>query len=107
MRKILVTCMILAAASMVSSKAFAYGAWNQAEDTEYYSNNSVYSSSDEDARSTSGCGFDKDCGSPGVVDLRGAGEHPTPQLLRNSDGSNPYTPQQYRSLKTTPPPMPR
>ncbi|OGI23183.1 MAG: hypothetical protein A2287_04445 [Candidatus Melainabacteria bacterium RIFOXYA12_FULL_32_12] len=107
MKKIIVLFIILAASGVVSAKCFAQSAWNQAQDTDYYGNNAAHSSSDEGARSTAGCGFDTNCGSSTVVDLRDAGEHPTPQLLRNSDGSNPYTPKKYRSLKTTPPPMPR
>ena len=107
MKKIFIVFMLLTASSVVSSKSFAYSAWDQAQDANNYGHQAVHSSSNESARSTSGCGFDKDCNSSTVVDLRDAGDHPTPQLLRNPDGSNPYTPKQYRSLKTTPPPMPQ
>ena len=105
MKKLFIIFMLLAALAMLSTKCFAQSAYNQGEDTNYWNNQGTHSSSDEDARYKEGCGFDRNCGSsPPVVDLRDAGEHPTPQLLRNSDGSNPYTPQQYRSLHTTPPP---
>lgn len=106
MKKIFVAFLLLTALSLIGSKSFAYDSWNQAQDTDYYSNNAARNSSMEGARATSGCGFDRDCGSsPPPVDLSGAGAHPTPQLLRTSDdNNNPYIPQQYRSLRHTPPP---
>jgi len=103
MKKIIVLSMLLAVSSVVGTKCFA-DSWNQAQNTDYWSNQAAHSSSNEDAKAKSGCGFDYDCGSSSVVDLSGAGAHPTVQLLKNSDGSNPYTPQQYKSLHTTPPP---
>lgn len=103
MKKIFVLFIILAASGLITTKCLAESTWDQAQDIEH-GNQETQNSSNEHARSTSGCGFDTYCGSSSTVDLRGAGEHPTPQLLRNSDGSNPYTPQQYRSLHTTPPP---
>jgi len=107
MKKTFIVCMLLAASGLAVSKSFADSAWDQAQDVDYYSNQAAHSSSDEDARATSGCGFDTSCGSSSTVDLSGAGDHPTPQLLRTSDDNdNPYIPQQYRSLHTTPPPMP-
>ena len=46
----------------------------------YYSNGSY---DNEGARSSSGYNFDTPSSSPPAVDLRDAGDHPTPQLLRN------------------------
>jgi hypothetical protein len=80
-----------------------YGAGEQASDD---GQNAVNSNSNEGASTNAGYNFDTASESPPVVDLSGAGDHPTVQLLRNPDNSNPYTPQQYRSLHTTPPPMP-
>jgi|GEM_PF-2947355 len=105
MKKSLIIFMLVAVSSVVSEKCFA-DSWNQAQNTDYWSNQAAHSSSDEGARAKSGCGFDYDCGSSSTVDLRGAGEHPTVQLLRNSDGSNPYAPKKYNSLHTNPPPLP-
>lgn len=55
----------------------ADGAYEQLEDTAYYGNEATRAGSDEEARQLSGCGFDYDCPTPTVVDLSGAGEHPT------------------------------
>ncbi|MDD3014397.1 MAG: hypothetical protein PHC34_11900 [Candidatus Gastranaerophilales bacterium] len=83
----------------------ARSAWDQAQDADYYGNQAAHSSSSESARAKSGCGFDYDCGSSSTVDLSQSKTR-TPSLLRNSDGSNPYTPKRYRSLHTNAPPMP-
>ncbi len=106
MNKTLIAGLLIAASTFTISQVFADSAWDQAQDTAYWGQEAVNSNSDEDARAKAGCGFDYSCDST-VVDLRGAGDHPTPQLLRTSDDNdNPYIPQQYRSLHTTPPPMP-
>ncbi|EKE03933.1 MAG: hypothetical protein ACD_20C00128G0018 [uncultured bacterium] len=111
MKKIFIIFMLIAASSTISTECFAQSAYGQLQQTAGYSSSAANSYSGgsydhEGARSTSGCGFDKDCGGSGTVDLSQSKTH-TPSLLRNSDGSNPYAPKQYRSLKTTPPPMPR
>lgn len=106
MKKTLIAGLLIAASMLTISKVFADSAWDQAQNAAYWGNEAVNSKSDEEARYKSGCGFDYSCDSS-VVDLSGAGDHPTPQLLRSSDDNdNPYIPQQYRSLHTTPPPMP-
>lgn len=103
MKKIFIVLMLLVAASTVNAKCFAYSAWNQAQDTDYYGNSAAHSSSDEDARAKSGCGFDTSCGSSTVVDLRDKGEHPTVQLFDR----DAYVPQKYKSVKPSyVPPMP-
>jgi hypothetical protein len=89
-----------------SLQAQAYGAWGQAQQANDDGQSAVQSNSDEEASTYAGYNFDTPSVSPPVVDLSGAGEHPTPQLLRNEDGSNPYTPKKYQSLHITPPPMP-
>lgn len=79
------------------SKSFAGSAYQEAESAGDYSDHAAGSTSLEQARSEAGNVFDTAV--PDAVDLSDAGEHPTPALLRNSDGSNPYTPQRYRSLQ--------
>ena len=82
-------------------------ALDQARDIEYNSGYAADSNNDEDARYYSGAGFDNNDSAPPPVDLRDS-ETLTPQLLRSSDDNdNPYIPQQYRSLHTTPPPLPQ
>lgn len=105
MKKSIIVLLFLLVSIFNITKCFAQNAWNQAQGAGYCGNNAVHSSSDEGARYNSGCVFDTPCNSPSVVDLRGAGEHPTPILLRTSDDNdNPYIPKQYKSLHTTPPP---
>jgi len=107
MKKIFIIFMLLAASVAIMPKSFAYDAWGQAQQANEDGQSAVDSNSDEGARSYSGYTFDTPSTTPPVVDLRGAGEHPTPQLLRTSDDNdNPYIPKQYRSLHTTPPPLP-
>lgn len=82
--------MLFAAASTVNTKCFAYSAWDQLNQAADDGNSAVNSYSGgsydyEGARNTSGYGFDTPSGSAPAVDLRDAGDHPTPQLLRDSD----------------------
>ena len=81
--------------------------YDQADQTADDSEDAANSNSDEEASTYAGYGFDTSSGSAPPVGLTGAGEHPTVQLLRNPDNSNPYTPQQYRSVKPSyVPPLP-
>lgn len=108
--KIFIVSMLLAVALVVSgivvSKSFADSAYQQAEQAGQSGSNAAQGSSDESARHGAGQVFDTPSETPPPVDLRGAGEHPTPGLLRNSDGSNPYTPKKYKTLRPSvvPPP---
>lgn len=98
---------LLVVSGMVVSKSFADSAYQQAEQAGQSGEAAVQSSSDEGARNDAGQVFDTPSDSAPPVDLSGAGEHPTPQLLRNSDGSNPYTPEEYRTLRpSVVPPLP-
>ncbi|EKE03932.1 MAG: hypothetical protein ACD_20C00128G0017 [uncultured bacterium] len=89
MKKIFIIFMLIAASSTISTECLAQSAWGQlqqtASDSDSASNSYSGGSYDyEGARNTSGYGFDTSSDSS-VVDLRGAGDHPTPQLLRDSD----------------------
>jgi hypothetical protein len=101
---IILTAMLFAVMTMtlqVNAQS-AYDDAGQAADDGY---SATQSNSDENASYYSGQGFDTPSETPPAVDLRGI-DNPTPQLLRNEDGSNPYTPQQYRSLHINEPPSP-
>ncbi len=63
--------------------------------------NAVYQSSSEGARSGAGAGFDTGASANTSVNL---GTGTTPSLLRNPDGTNPYSPYEGRAIRTTPPP---
>ncbi|OGI23184.1 MAG: hypothetical protein A2287_04440 [Candidatus Melainabacteria bacterium RIFOXYA12_FULL_32_12] len=88
MKKIFIVLMLLAASSTVNTKCFAQSAWGQLQQTADDSGSNCYTNGSYDyegASSTSGYNFDTPSTSPPAVDLRGAGKHPTPQLLRDSD----------------------
>jgi len=111
MKKILFMTMqlaiLVAVSGMISSNSFAETAYQQSQQAGQSGSNAVQDSSDEGARQGAGQVFDTPSNSSPSVDLSGAGEHPTPGLLRNSDGSNPYTPEKYRTLRpsvVSPPP---
>jgi hypothetical protein len=73
------------------SNGFAeQSAFEQLQDA---ADNSGYASEDfepEAVREEAGYTFDNQGSTPPPVDLSGASDHPTPDLLRNEDGSNPY-----------------
>ena len=102
----LVAISLFAVFTATSLQAKAYGAWDQLQQTADDGQSATNCNSNEGASTYASYNFDTASESPPVVDLSGAGEHPTPQLLRNEDGSNPYAPKKYNSLHTTPPPMP-
>ena len=113
MRTKLILMFMLIGVSLVLPNSFAAnsfaddGAFGQLEDAADSSGDAADSNSLEDARDTSGYTFDTPDNSPPVVDLSGAGENPTPELLRNEDGSNPYTPEEYRTVRPgNVPPLP-
>ena len=90
MKKTFIVLMLLIASSTVSTNCFAQSAFEQlqsaAGDSDSAANSYSNGSYDyEGASSSSGYNFDTSSESPPVVDLSGAGEHPTPQLLRDSD----------------------
>lgn len=103
MKKIFIMLMLLAISGIAIQKSFADDALGQAQQASDDGQAAVNSTSDEGAASTAGMGFDTPSTTPPPVDLRGV-ENPTPALLRNQDGTNPYTPKQYQSLHTNPPP---
>jgi hypothetical protein len=80
---------------MFVSTGFAEeSAFEQLQDA---ADNSGYASEDfspEAVRDEAGYTFDNQGSTPPPVDLSGAGDHPTPDLLRNEDGSNPYAPEE-------------
>ena len=107
----LIVVALFAVFAATSLQVKAQSAWDQLQQTASDSNDAANSYSNgsydyENASHYASHNFDTPSDAPPVVDLSGAGEHPTPQLLRNEDGSNPYAPKQYNSLHTTPPPMP-
>lgn len=108
MKKVFIVFMLLALPG-ISASSFANDSFDQLQQSADDGNSAVNSYSNgsydyEGASHNASHNFDTPSDSAPAVDLSGAGEHPTPALLRNSDGSNPYTPQEYRSLHTTPPP---
>lgn len=87
MKKTFIIFMLLVASSTVGAKCFAQSAWGQLQQTAGDSDSGANSYSggsyDHEGGSTySGYGFDTPSASPPVVDLRDAGDHPTPMLLR-------------------------
>lgn len=87
MKKIVVVFTLLMFVGITSSNCFAESALDQlrqaAGDGDSAANSYSGGSYDhEGARDTSGYGFDTPSGSPPPVDLRDAGDHPTPMLLR-------------------------
>ncbi|OGI02808.1 MAG: hypothetical protein A2Y25_03185 [Candidatus Melainabacteria bacterium GWF2_37_15] len=90
MKKIIILSALLIAASVFSTKCFAESAWGDLQQAADDGDSAVNSYSDgsydyEDASTNAGYGFDTSSDSAPAVDLTGAGEHPTPQLLRDSD----------------------
>ncbi|OGH96418.1 MAG: hypothetical protein A2039_05295 [Candidatus Melainabacteria bacterium GWA2_34_9] len=90
MKKTFIVFMLLMASSTVNTQCFAQSAFEQlqnaAGDSDSASNSYSNGSYDYEGASTySGYNFDTSSESPTPVDLSGAGEHPTPQLLRDSD----------------------
>jgi len=86
MKKLLIVLMMLALANF-GAKCFADSAFEQLQQTAGDSNSGANSYSGgsynyEGASTYSGYGFDTSSASPPAVDLSGAGEHPTPMLLR-------------------------
>lgn len=61
----------------------------------------AYQSSSEGVRTGASAGFDTGASANTSVNL---GTGTTPSLLRNSDGTNPYSPYEGRPIRTTPPP---
>ena len=101
MKKVFIIFMLLVGSGAIIEKSYAQ-AWNQAQQVRDDSQSAANNRSNEGAKDQSSYGFDTPSKTPPPVRLQGD----TPQLLRNSDGSNPYTPERYRSLHTTPPPSP-
>ncbi|MBA3031407.1 MAG: hypothetical protein FP816_21690 [Desulfobacteraceae bacterium] len=87
---------LLVMPGMMVSTTFAEddSALDQLKDAAENSGNAADNPSLEGARDEAGITFDTPDGTPPPVDLSGAGDHPTPQLLRNEDGSNPYEPEE-------------
>jgi hypothetical protein len=82
-------------------------AMDQLEDVADTSEDAAEDTDLEEAREDAGITFDTPDETPPPVDLSGAGDHPTPELLRNEDGSNPYAPEEYKTLKPgNVPPLP-
>ncbi|MDD3014398.1 MAG: hypothetical protein PHC34_11905 [Candidatus Gastranaerophilales bacterium] len=86
MKKSLIVITLVAITSIYSTECFAYGAFDQLQQSASDGNSAANSYRNgsydyEGARRTSGSNFDNSSDSS-TVDLRGAGEHPTPQLLR-------------------------
>lgn len=82
--------MLLAVSNVTGAKTFAQSAMEQLEqaagDSDSAANSYSGGSFDYvDARDMSGYGFDTPSSSPPPVDLRDAGDHPTPMLLRDAD----------------------
>ena len=90
---------LLVIPGMMVSTAFAEddSAMDQLEDAADNSGDAADDPSLEGARDEAGITFDTPDETPPPVDLSGAGDHPTPQLLRNEDGSNPYAPEEMDS----------
>ena len=109
MRKTVFVTMLLgfwgAAILFFNSNCFAQSAYEQMQQAEHDGWESSHTTDLEEARHEAGHVFDTPSDSPPPVDLSDT-EHPTPGLLRNPDGSNPYTPEQYRSLRPSPVPPP-
>lgn len=103
MKNVFIVFVLLAVSGIFMPKCFAGDAYDQLQSTERDSEYATRSNTDEGARDNAGLNFDTPSNSAPPVDLSEV-ENPTPELLRNSDGSNPYTPEKYRSLHTTPPP---
>ena len=85
---IAVSLFIVFAATSLQAKA--YGAFDQLQQTAGDSDTAANSYSNgsydyEDASHNASHNFDTSSDSAPVVDLSGAGEHPTPQLLRGPD----------------------
>jgi len=80
-----------------------YGSCQEAQQAADDGQSAVNSNTAEGASTYAGYGFDTPSQTPPAVDLSGSQTY-TPTLLTNPDGSNPYVPQQYHSLHTTPPP---
>jgi hypothetical protein len=86
MKKLFIVFMLVALSGMLSSKCFAESAFEQLQQSagDSASGANCYSGGSYDyegASTNSGYGFDTSSDSS-VVDLRDAGEHPTPMLLR-------------------------
>lgn len=87
MKKIVVILVLFVVSNIAGPMCNAQSALEQLQQTAGDSSSAANSYSDgsydhEDARGTSGYGFDTSSSNPPPVDLRDAGDHPTPQLLR-------------------------
>lgn len=80
---------------------WAQGAYDQLNNTAGQSQRAAHQSSREGARANAGAGFDTRAQSNTPANI-GSGK--TPALLRNPNGTNPYSPYEGRRIRTTPPP---
>ena len=105
MKKMHLLSMLLASSLLAPSMLLAQSS-SQLSNTASQNDRAAHSSTTEDARSGSGSGFDKSAPSSPPVDLSGSKTN-TPGLLRNSDGTNPYSHYEGHPIRTTKPPLPQ
>lgn len=85
MKKIIIAVMLVVATSAITSECFAQSAMDQLRQTAGDSDSGHYTNGSYDyegASHNAGHNFDTSSDTS-VVDLRDAGDHPTPMLLRN------------------------
>ncbi len=96
--------LLLVASGAAVSVCYAGEAEGQLQQAAENSSHAAGSTSEEQARDEAGYSFDNSNSVAPPVDLSGAGSNPTPTLLRNPDGSNPYAPK--LGPNKVPPPLP-
>lgn len=82
-------------------QAFAQSASEQLYNVSGQSQRAAHQTTREGARAGAGSGYDTRAPSNTAAQI---GSGSTPSLLRNSDGTNPYSRYEGRAIRTTPPP---
>jgi hypothetical protein len=95
--------LVLLLSVLCTGQAAAQNARSQLDNVQYQSNSAAHASSSAGARTQAGSGMDNAAPSSTAVNVSGG----TPGLLRNPDGTNPYSPYEGRPIHTVkPPPLP-
>ena len=87
--------------ALCAMPVFAQSTRNQLNNVAGQSQRATHQTSSEGARAGASSGYDTRAPSNTAANL---GTGTTPGLLRNTNGTNPYSPYEGRPIRTTPPP---
>lgn len=103
MKRQIIVAAFLSSCLLCASHAMAESARDQLNTVGGQSQNATHQTTQEGARSVSGSGVDTKAPSNPPANI---GNGTKPDLLRNADGTNPYSPYEGHAIRTTPPPKP-